>query len=719
MVHVEFDYKLPEIDKAIFIRKGANDMRYFVGLSCEEYCHYENISFCHNDLFLLQETLINFCDYERENTFFQMVYVDADESSCTYWYNELEKVCKKSTQYDTILFYFAGHGTVLGDDAFLLLPNAVPGDEIGTALSLSRINMILKTAKGSSFKIIDACHSGFDVRGDVNAGFVSKLIDKSWATLASCSEKECSYPDSKKEQGIFTYYISEAIKKWKKENEITIEELKVVVAGMMADWCKDTGLSQHPTLNASIVGIQSLAIRNNKIAEYEVIVVDEQEEKAEVKEEIQIVHTELPALWTAANGIQLPKRADVADVLALNVQLREKEIKGIYGLYVGDNFEFASETIWERSILILRERVLSLGLEFVGEMVGLDNLEYVKELPAFEVINLAAELGFINNTGKMHLSQANELVQHYKGRDVDDDMPQNESDTVIRACIQYILGYDSSEITIEYGDFRSSLKYELFEKNSAKMEMLANSPYFYKKTTIRTLINLLSSTEGAEYETVSANFCAIVECVWESLSSDDRYFIGITYSKYANQGNQTYILTFKRALERVHGFDYVPENLRSLSFIQAAKHVKSVHYAFNNFYNEPEAVSKLERLGNQIPRPAIRECVSACLMVILGNAYGRSFSAIDPVYQVLDKLDRNAWSYYINDCLPFDEEVLSKIKEGDERTTHWCEVIIKYNLCEIDIRDGKMKEMLQFSSKNDRNNTKAIASMYLKKLVHN
>jgi hypothetical protein len=78
---------------------------------------------------------------------------------------------------------------------------------------------------------------------------------------------------------------------------------------------------------------------------------------------------------------------------------------------------------------------------------------------------LAAELGFINDTGKMRLSQANELVQHYKGRGVDEDMPQNESDTVIRACIQYILGYDSSNINVEYGDFRNSLKYELFEKN--------------------------------------------------------------------------------------------------------------------------------------------------------------------------------------------------------------------------------------------------------------
>lgn len=694
-------------------------MRYFLGVSCEEYKHYDNISFCHNDLFLLQETLRCFCDYSKENIIFEMVYLDAEESSSEYWYNELEKICRKSTQYDTILFYFAGHGTILGDDAFFLLPNSVPGDEIDTALSLSKINLILKTAKANSFKIIDACHSGMDVRGDIKAGFISKIMDKSWATLASCSEKEYSYPDTQKEQGIFTYFISEAIKKWEKETQITIEELKIVVANMMDNWCQDNGLVQHPTLNASIVGIQSIAVRNATMAEYEIVVSEEKEEKYDMKNEVQIVHTELPALWTAASGVQLPKKADVNAVLSYNVQLREKEIKGICGLYQGDNFEFASEAIWERSIIILRERVLALGLEFVGEMVGLDNIEYVKELPAFEVINLAAELGFINDTGKMRLSQANELVQHYKGRGVDEDMPQNESDTVIRACIQYILGYDSSNINVEYGDFRNSLKYELFEKNGTKMEMLANSPYFYKKTTIRTLINLLSSTEGAEFETVSANFISIVECIWESLSSDDRYFVGMTYSKYANKGNKIYIQIFKSALERVHGFDYVPENLRSLSFIQAAKHIKSVHHAFNNFYNEPGAVDKLERLGNQIPKPAIKECVSACLMVVLGNAYGRSDRGVYSVYQVLNKLDKMAWNYYLNNCLPFDGDVLEKIKAGDHRTLHWCELVNQYNLNEMNIQDRNMQEMMRYSAKNDRNNTKAIAGQYLKKLLYN
>ena len=105
-------------------------------------------------------------------------------------------------------------------------------------------------------------------------------------------------------------------------------------------------------------------------------------------------------------------------------------------------------------------------------------------------------------------------------------------------------------------------------------------------------------------------------------------------------------------------------------------------------------------------------------MVLLGNAYGRSFNAVDPVYQVLNKLDKASWIYYINECLPYDEEVLNKIKEGDERTTHWCELVNEYDLSEMEIKDSKLQEMLNYSKKNDRNNTKAIAGMYLKKLEH-
>ena len=70
-------------------------------------------------------------------------------------------------------------------------------------------------------------------------------------------------------------------------------------------------------------------------------------------------------------------------------------------------------------------------------------------------------------------------------------------------------------------------------------------------------------------------------------------------------------------------------------------------------------------MGTKISKPAIKECISATVMVLLGNAYGRSFEAVDPAMIILRKLSRSDWIYYIEECLTYDEEVLYKISAGD------------------------------------------------------
>ena len=332
-------------------------------------------------------------------------------------------------------------------------------------------------------------------------------------------------------------------------------------------------------------------------------------------------------------------------------------------------------------------------------MVGIDNTEYINNLPEFEVINLAYELGFIDKTGKMRLSHANELVKHYQSKDIDEEMPQNECDTVMRACVQYIIGYDNAEIGLEYNDFREKLK--LIKLQTNELDMLISSPYFYKKTTIRTLINLINETDGVEFETVFLNFNTILEKLWDSLSSDDKYFIGITYSKYANIGDSKYIVPFKQALKKVHGFDYVPENLRSLSFIKAAKNIKKVHHGLDNFYNEPSAVRDLEKLGTKIPKPAVKEVVSSIISIILGNAYGVSHAAQPPAREVLKKLEITDWKHFIDECLLYDEDILFKISCKDERTERWCKFVNEYDLYRIEVKSDKTKVFINDSASYD------------------
>lgn len=701
---------------------GIMMRRYAVFISCEEYKEFDDIDFCHSDSVLIENTLVDYCDYDRKDIQLLLIYIDAFENDVSYLYKTISEIINKMEKEDTFLFYFAGHGMLYKEDEYLILPDTVQNDIEGTALSLKYLNSILKKAKGNTFRILDACHSGKDVRGIRENGFIREVIKSSWATLAACSENECSYSDDKLEQGIFTYYISEEIKKWKLGEKITFEALKILVCRDLQQWEEDknNGYIQTPTLNGSIIGNVDFAIRNEKEYEYALYdkgtVMEHKKEVLEVNTELSIVNNQSMVLWEPNAGILISKSADVVEILRNDVQLKERELKGIYNNYQNESYEFAAEPLWNRTMSLLRKRVLALGEEFVSEMVGIDKIEYVRELPEFEVINLAMELGFINNTGKMRLMHSYETITHYLQRDVEDEMTKSEVESIIRACVQYVLGIDESEIVFEYNDFRNSLKLEKFDRDSTKIEMLKNSPYFYKRTTIRTFVNLISTTEGAEFENVISNFDVVLSAVWDELSSDDKYFVGITYSKYVNKGAKEYIVPIKNALIKVGGFDYVPENLRSLSFVNVAKKVKSVHYAMNNFYNEPSVVKELGRMGSKIPRPAIKEVISATFMILMGNVYGRSFDAVEPAKDILRKLTESDWVYYIEQCLPYDEEVLSKMQAGDERTGRWCGIIEEFEIDKFDFSSTKVKEFIKYSVKGDRRNVKVIAGNYLKKI---
>lgn len=172
------------------------------------------------------------------------------------------------------------------------------------------------------------------------------------------------------------------------------------------------------------------------------------------------------------------------------------------------------------------------------------------------------------------------------------------------------------------------------------------------------------------------------------------------------------------ALSKVSGFDYVPENLRSLSFIEVARRIKKIHYELNNFYNEPSAVRELEKMGKQIPKPAIKECVGAVFMVLLGNSYGRSYEVIEPAELVLQKLTESDCKLYIEHCLPYDESVLNKIHAGGDRAKRWCAVVKKFELNKLDFSNTKIEEFIKYSSKDDFNNVKAMAGMYFRSLTN-
>jgi len=416
-------------------------------------------------------------------------------------------------------------------------------------------------------------------------------------------------------------------------------------------------------------------------------------------------------MWDSPNGITIPSNELLPNIIESSAtQLKPLEKKNVAVALDNGLFDMTSEYIWNRTLSILRDKILSLGSEFVLEMLNRSLNDDISNVSGNEFIILASELGFINELARDKLLHANDLINYFQSRNAEESMSSYDMQTIVIPCIQYVVGLDANDFSLSFNNFREQLKDTVLNQNSDIYTTLLISPYFYKKTTVKTLINLLTTSEGAELERVLFNTVLILNGIWDGLTSDDKYTIGITYSISVSNNNKEVSSSLRRVLKEKGGFDYVPENLRSQSFIQYANKLKTAHFSFDNFYNEPAPAKDLSGMGT-IPIPAISYCLSAVLLSTIGNFYGVSRNAQPYNEKTLDGIPLNRWEYYFNEYFKNDTDVLYKLSTYDKPLSNWMdliknreEIFSNMSLSNIDI-----KNLIQASLNGKKSTVKGLS----------
>jgi len=240
--------------------------RYAILLATEEYAHFRPTRFCHADATALSKVLIESCDYASQHVLLRLLSL-TETMLPTDILSDIEKLVQGAAKGDTVLFFFAGHGHLHNGEAFLLLPHSEQGSWEQTALPLRDIADRLRTPERVNVRIIDACHSGLDVRDggeQLDArGFARTVLENTphaWVTLASCAEDELSYPDPGVGNGIFTRALCDAITE-SPAGPVYPETLKMKVVDKVLKRASQLGHHQTPVMNASVRGNVSIAER--------------------------------------------------------------------------------------------------------------------------------------------------------------------------------------------------------------------------------------------------------------------------------------------------------------------------------------------------------------------------------------------------------------------------------------------------------------------------
>ena len=416
--------------------------------------------------------------------------------------------------------------------------------------------------------------------------------------------------------------------------------------------------------------------------------------------------------WLNGGEAKLPGSArKPVQILGHAWQLNPKIQRQIVSAFEGGHYEMGLNFLWSRTVVSLKTELATVGIELLGEMLGKtdvgehDDVEDI--LTARDAIRLAGELGVVSPTDAMRLRHTHEIVAHFSrlGKEEREREEIDESEAVVslKACVNSVLARPRVEVAKKFVEFRKDLESKLFTAGDEKIRTLASSPYFFLRFTINILMNSAKTAVGAALEHCLSNTNVLLPELWPNLREAEKWHIGHTYAKVYADGKKTSMAGLREALLKVKGFDFVPENLRSNTFIQAAGDVLRAHDGMNNFYTELALMNKLNRLGTSVPNPALPACMTAVLSVFLGNRYGVSWTAKGVASKMLEKLSGDRWRFYLDEVLPNDERILSKLSYDEKPRAGWVNLVESSKLADLQIKNDRVSRLITAAAqKSDR-----------------
>ena len=415
-------------------------------------------------------------------------------------------------------------------------------------------------------------------------------------------------------------------------------------------------------------------------------------------------------LWQPSNQGLVPSGARTPKSIAkCATQLSDRDQRQIVSAFKSGHYDMGLNFLWLRTVAALKRELATVGLGLLGEMlgrVGVDEEDDIEDLlTPRDTIRLAEELGAISRTEAMRLRQTHELVTHFNQLSIEEDpfeeIDEAEAISSLRACVSAVLAKPKIEVAKTFVEFRESLETEAFGSDAEKLQLLIGSPYFFWKLTIDILMNSVKDSSGVKLEHCLANLNVILPKLWPNLKDAEKWRVGRTYAEVHSEGKATSSSGLKRALMKVQGFDFVPESLRSDTFVKAAEAIMRAHDGMNNFHNEGAPTRNLSQLGTSIPPPALPACMTALLAVYLGNQYGHSFDAAPVAEKVLSAISEDRWRYYLNHVLSSDTKILNKLASYSKPRERWIILSEQHSLTDAGVNDRRVARMLDASQKND------------------
>ena len=359
-------------------------------------------------------------------------------------------------------------------------------------------------------------------------------------------------------------------------------------------------------------------------------------------------------------------------------------------------FDGALNFLWDETIKALRRLVVTFDLQYffnVAESISPryrnlyaeEDLEIISE---HDLLEISRRIGLITDVNHKRLAHVNYLRNHASAAHPNEtEITGIEMLSLLEHCLKYAITAKPDHSVIKIKQLLDNIR-----KNEIPDEDFEIIGSDFSKLPQERIDDFLLSIFGLYCDPrqephVKKNIEQLIPYVWSCALEDTKYQIGAKFGLYRKNGDIERKNATQKILEIVNGLKYKDEDSLAAELLEKLQNLRTVHFDWNNFYNEYPHAKSIEE---SIPKTGIPHSVRKMFVKVISICYcgnGKGYR---------EGVDERALPYYKKYIDLFQvEEIREFIKlfSDNEFTTD-------LHTTKADKRMRKLAKILKEKSKN-------------------
>jgi hypothetical protein len=290
-------------------------------------------------------------------------------------------------------------------------------------------------------------------------------------------------------------------------------------------------------------------------------------------------------------------------------------------------FDGALNFLWDETIKALRRLIANFDLQYFLGVAHTTNSKY-KNLTTFEdleaigdhdLLEISRRIGLISDINYKRLENVNYLRNHASAAHPNENSVSGiEMLSLLESCLKYaiVAKPDHSVIVLK----------QLFDNIRTKAIPLEDFPIIGQdliKQPQERIDDFVLSLFGIYTDIrteaqVRKNIDRLNPHIWANVTEEIKYAIGAKFGVFRKNGDVDRKDLVQKYLETVDGLHYKDEDSLAAELLEKLQNLKTVHFEWNNFYNEYYHAKSIK---NSIPATGVPNSVRKLFVKVICLCY--------------------------------------------------------------------------------------------------